>query len=60
VGGGPLIRTAEETGGVLRVYCPVCNQKSEVTRDDLGKDIICPQEECKAKLKLNTFTIKMD
>jgi hypothetical protein len=31
VGGGPLIRTAEEVGGVLRVYCPVCNKKSEVT-----------------------------
>lgn len=60
VGGGPLIRTAEELGGKLRVYCPVCNQKSEVTRDQLGEVIPCPQEECKAKLKLNTFTIKMD
>ena len=59
-GGGPLIRTAEEAGGKLQVYCPVCNKKSEVTREDLGKVIPCPQEDCKTKLKLNTFTIQMD
>ena len=44
MGGGPLISTAEETGGKLKVYCPVCNQKSEMARDDLGKVITCPQK----------------
>ena len=61
-GGGkaPLIRTAEERDGKLQVHCPVCNQKSDITRDQLGEVITCPQEGCEAKLKLNTFTIQMD
>ncbi len=60
IGGAPLIRTAEETGGKLKVYCPVCNKKSDISRDELGDVITCPQEACQEKLKLNTFTIKMD
>jgi hypothetical protein len=60
VGGGPLIRSAEEMGGKLRVYCPVCNRKSEIIGGMLGTVITCPQEDCKTKLKLNTFTIPMD
>ena len=60
VGGAPLIRTAEEIGGKLRVYCPVCNKKSEITQEELGKMIPCPQKDCETKLKLNTFSIKMD
>lgn len=56
----PLIRTAEESGGKLRVYCPVCNRKSNIPRDWLGREITCPQEGCETKLKLNTFTILMD
>lgn len=59
-GRAPLIRTAEESGGVLRVYCPVCNQKSEINQEDLGQVITCPQEKCDTKLKLNDFIIQMD
>jgi hypothetical protein len=59
-GRAPLIRTAEESGGKLRVYCPVCNRKSNIPRAWLGQVITCPQEGCETKLKLNTFTILMD
>ena len=56
----PLIRTAEESGEMLKVYCPVCNYKSEISREMLGQVITCPQAQCKTKLKLNTFTIRKD
>jgi hypothetical protein len=56
----PLIRTAEKSGGVLRVYCPVCNQKSKIGKEDLGQVITCPKEGCGTKLKLNPFTIQMN
>jgi NACHT domain- and WD repeat-containing protein len=59
-GRAPLIRTADESGGKLRVYCPVCNRKSDIPRDWLGREITCPQQGCETKLKLNTFTTPMD
>ena len=59
-GRAPLIRTAEESGGKLRVYCPVCNRKSDIPRDWLGQVITCPQQGCETKLKLNTFATQMD
>jgi NACHT domain- and WD repeat-containing protein len=59
-GRAPLIRSAEESGGKLQVYCPVCNRKSDISRDWLGQEITCPQEGCETKLKLNTFAIPMD
>ena len=53
----PLIITARETDGKLTVYCPVCNTNSPVIRGDLGMEIPCPQEGCKAPLKINPFII---
>ena len=55
----PLIRTAEKYGDELKVYCPVCNKKSKIEKDQLGKVISCPQADCKSALKLNTFIIEM-
>jgi hypothetical protein len=54
----PLIRTAEESDGKLMVYCPVCNNRSAITKEKLGEVITCPQASCSTKLKLNTFTIQ--
>ena len=54
----PLIRTAEKDGNDLKVFCPVCNRKSKVDKDQLGKVISCPQESCNASLKLNDFVIE--
>jgi hypothetical protein len=59
-GMGELIRTAEEWSGKLQVYCPVCNRRSSIDQEMLGQVITCPQADCEAKLKLNTFTVQMD
>ena len=56
----PLILTALETSKGLMVYCPVCNKASPIKRDDLDKKIQCPQETCKAPIKLNPFTVKRE
>ena len=56
----PLILTAIETSQGLIVYCPVCNKYSPITRDDLDKKIQCPQETCRAPIRLNPFTVKRE
>jgi len=56
----PLILTALETSKGLMVYCPVCNQASPIEQKMLGKEIPCPQEKCKAPIKLNPFTVKRE
>jgi NACHT domain- and WD repeat-containing protein len=56
----PLILTALETSQGLMVYCPVCNKYSPIQREMLDKVIACPQEGCKAPIKLNPFTVKRE
>ena len=56
----PLILTALETSKGLMVYCPVCNKYSPVTKEMLDTKIACPQETCKAPIKLNPFTVKRE
>ncbi len=56
----PLILTALETSQGLMVYCPVCNKASPIEKDMLDKKIACPQEKCKAPIKLNPFTVKRE
>jgi hypothetical protein len=56
----PLILTALETSKGLMVYCPVCNKHSPITQEMLDKVIQCPQETCKAPIKLNPFTVKRE
>ena len=56
----PLIVTALETSQGLQVYCPVCNKHSPIKKELLDTVIACPQDGCKAPLKLNPFTIKRD
>jgi hypothetical protein len=59
-GRAPLILTALETSQGLMVYCPVCNKYSPIHKEILDTVIACPQEGCKAPLKLNPFTIKRE
>jgi len=54
----PLIVTAVDSGAGLSVYCPVCNKTSPIHKDTLNTEIICPQEGCNTRLKLNPFVIK--
>jgi hypothetical protein len=54
----PLIVTALDSGAGLSVYCPVCNKTSPIHNDTLNTEIICPQEGCNTRLKLNPFVIK--
>ncbi len=56
----PLILTALDTSKGLVVYCPVCDKYSPITKEMLDKVIACPQESCKAPLKLNPFTVKRE
>jgi len=56
----PLILTALETSKGLMVYCPVCNKASPIQKEMLDTVITCPQEECKAPIKLNPFTVKRE
>ena len=56
----PLILTALDTSKGLMVYCPVCNKYSPVTKEMLDTVIRCPQETCKAPIKLNPFTVKRE
>ncbi len=56
----PLILTALETSKGLMVYCPVCNKYSPVEKKMLNTVIACPQEACKAPIKLNPFTVKRE
>jgi hypothetical protein len=56
----PLILTAQKVDGRLMIYCPVCNQNSQIDRKILGREITCPQTECDASLKINKFIINMD
>ena len=56
----PLILTALETSKGLMVYCPVCNKHSPIHREQLDTVIRCPQETCKAPIKLNPFTVKRE
>ena len=56
----PLILTALDTSKGLMVYCPVCNKYSPVAKDMLDTVIRCPQEACKAPIKLNPFTVKRE
>ena len=55
-----LILTALETSKGLMVYCPVCNKYSPIQKEMLDTKIICPQETCKAPIKLNPFTVKRE
>ena len=54
----PLIITALETSKGLMVYCPVCNKVSPITKKMLDAVIVCPQETCKAPIKLNPLHCK--
>ena len=56
----PLILTAVETSKGFLVYCPVCNKYSPIEKDMLDTVIACPQETCKAPIKLNPFTVKRE
>ena len=56
----PLILTALDTSKGLMVYCPICNNYSPVTKEMLDTVIRCPQETCKAPIKLNPFTVKRE
>jgi len=56
----PLILTALETSKGLVVYCPVCNKYSPIKKEILDTVIACPQESCKAPLKINPFTVKRE
>ncbi len=56
----PLILTALDTSKGLMVYCPVCNKYSPIHKEMLDTVIRCPQETCKAPIKLNPFTVKRE
>ena len=56
----PLILTALDTSKGLMVYCPVCNKYSSIQKEMLDTVIACPQETCKAPIKLNPFTVKRE
>jgi hypothetical protein len=56
----PLILTALDTSKGLMVYCPVCNKYSPIAKEMLDTVIRCPQETCKAPIKLNPFTVKRE
>jgi hypothetical protein len=56
----PLILTALDTSKGLMVYCPVCNKYSPILREQLDTVIACPQNTCKAPIKLNPFTVKRE
>jgi hypothetical protein len=56
----PLILTALNTSKGLMVYCPVCNKYSPIQREQLDTVIACPQETCKAPIKLNPFTVERE
>jgi hypothetical protein len=56
----PLILTALETSQGLMIYCPVCNKYSPIQKEMLDTVIACPQESCKAPIKLNPFTVKRE
>lgn len=53
----PLIITARETDGKLTVYCPVCNTNLPINKDQIGREITCPNNGCDASLKINPFVI---
>ncbi len=55
-----LILTALETSQGLMFYCPVCNHRSPIQREQLGTGIACPQESCRAPIKLNLFTVRRE
>lgn len=56
----PLILTALETSQGLTVYCPVCNKHSPIRKEMLDTVIACPQETCKAPIKLNPFMVRRE
>lgn len=55
----PLIITAQESSGDLRIYCPVCNSHSPIDRKNLDTTIVCPKKNCNTPLKINPFVIRM-
>jgi hypothetical protein len=57
-GRSPLIVTAVDSGAGLSVYCPACHKTAPIHKDNLNTEIICPQEGCNTRLKLNPFVIK--
>jgi hypothetical protein len=60
-GGGeyPLIITAVDRSEGLTVYCPACNQTSPIDEGQLDSVIVCPQDGCGRRLKINPFVTKM-
>jgi hypothetical protein len=54
----PIIVTALETSGGVIVYCPTCNTYSYISGALLGSVATCPNEDCRAKLKVNPFVIE--
>jgi uncharacterized paraquat-inducible protein A len=56
---GPVVLTAVHTGKQGHsALCPYCRTRFEVSYTDLGNEASCPR--CKAGLKLNPFTTRLD
>jgi len=52
--GAPIV-TAVRRDSQVHVRCPSCSRIFELRQDQLGKEITCPDINCKSRIRLNTF-----
>lgn len=55
---GPLIVAAIDVGDGEVVRCPACQSVFPVETGWLGREIACPQQDCEARLRVNSFVVK--
>jgi hypothetical protein len=54
----PIIVTALETSDSVIIHCPVCNTNSYISGALIGGIATCPNDDCQARLKINSFVIE--
>lgn len=54
----PIIVTATDFGDGLVIRCPFCNKSTPFNDDRLDQEMVCPQEDCGAPLKVNPFVCR--
>jgi len=54
---GPAIVTPVDFGKGLVIHCPGCSKLIPFQEEWLGQEVICSQEGCETRMKVNPFVV---
>jgi WD40 repeat protein len=55
---GSLVVTAVDLGDGPSIRCPVCRELRPLKQAQLGREMDCPGDACRARLKVNPFVVR--